>query len=120
MLKNPPLMRQRLGFHLDNVIENRFAGLNHAAENRLDPCRGIRNDFADRPAQMIFHRETVERGEPFIDVLVAEISIEKAQADWSIPVNVLQQDFVLFDFHGQSVVFDQSARIESLNMVGVG
>ncbi len=71
-------------------MQDRFPGFDHLAELQPDACRCLREHLADCLSQMLFHRCTVDRGEPFVDLAVSQISVEIAEPYRSLSVNTLQ------------------------------
>src|SRR5262245_47880316 len=63
-------------------VQSRLAGLDHAAENRLDRVDHLRYDLARRASQVLFHRSAVALLQTLVDAEKSPIGVYDTEADW--------------------------------------
>src|SRR5262245_35515046 len=64
------------------LVQNRLAGLDHAAKNRFDRVDHLRYDLAHRASHVLFHRSAVDLRQTLVDAEKSQIGVYNTEADW--------------------------------------
>ena len=93
--KRPEEARTGRGFQLGHTFDEGLARLDHTSKVTPDGGRHIQDHVLDSLSQVGLDRQSVQRGQPPIDVAVAQVRVEVAQADGRVLVHAVQE-------HGRS------------------